>query len=106
MKLPSHAINKTTGKCIYIDIAETALKKRCTNHKRCFNLALYKNDTELSNEFWKIKRKNYAPLIEWRVLKECSRFNHLSLRCNLYLNEKLEIAFFLRETTFLIEEQS
>ena len=34
----------------------TTFKKRYNNHKRYFNLATYKNDTELSKEFWKTKR--------------------------------------------------
>ena len=64
------------------------------NHKRSFNLAAYKNDTELSKEFWKIKRRNSVPKRKWRIMRQCSRFNRSSLRCNLYLNKKLEIALF------------
>ena len=46
---------QTYGENIYIGIAETTFKKRYSNHKRrSFNLAVYKNDTELSKEFWKI----------------------------------------------------
>ena len=44
---------QTYGENIYIAIAETTFKKRYSNHKRSFNLATYKNDTELSKEFWK-----------------------------------------------------
>ena len=82
------------GKNIYIDIAETTFKKRYSNHKRSFNLPAYKNDTELSKEFWKIKRRNSVPQIKWRILRKCSRFNRSSLRYNLCLNKKLEIALF------------
>ena len=96
---------RTYGENIYIGIAETTFKKRYSNHKRSFNLPAYKNDTELSKEFWKIKRRNSVPNIKWRILRKCSRFNRSSVRCNLCLNEKLEIALF-KETTFLIEEQS
>ena len=45
---------------IYIGIAETKFKKRYSNHKRSFNLAVYDNDTELSKEFWKIKHRNLS----------------------------------------------
>ena len=82
------------GENIYIGIAETTFKKRYTNHKRLFNLAVHKNDTELSKGFCKIKRRNSVPKIKWRILRKCSRFNRSSLRCNLCLNEKLEIALF------------
>ena len=85
---------QTYGENIYIGTAEITFKKRYSNHKRSFNLTVYKNDTELSKEFWKIKRKNSVPKIKWRILKKCSRFNRSSLRCNLCLNEKLEIALF------------
>ena len=84
----------TYGEKIYMGIAETTFKKRYSNHKRSFNLPAYKNDTELSKEFWKIKRRNSVPQIKWRILWKCSRFNQSSLRCNLCLNEKLEIALF------------
>ena len=40
---------------IYIGTAETTFKKRYSNHKGSFNLAAYKNDIELSKEFWKIE---------------------------------------------------
>ena len=84
----------TYGEKIYMGIAETTFKKRYSNHKRSFNLPAYKNDTELSKEFWKIKRRNSVSQIKWRILRKCSRFNQSSLRCNLCLNEKLEIALF------------
>ena len=85
---------RTYGENIYVGTAETTFKKRYSNHKRSFNLPAYKNDTELSKEFWKIKRRNSVPQIKWRILRKCSRFNRSSLRCNLCLNEKLEIALF------------
>ena len=85
---------RTYGKNIYIVIAETTFKKRYSSHKRSFNLAVYNNDTELSKEFWKIKRRNSVPEIKWRILRKSSRFHRSSLRCNLCLNEKLEIALF------------
>ena len=85
---------QTDGENIYIGIAETTFKKRYSNHKRSFNLAAYKNDTEISKQFWKMKRRNSVPKIKWRILRKCPRFNHSSLRCNLYLNEKLKIALF------------
>ena len=74
---------------IYIGIAEITFKKIYSNLRRSFNLAAYKNDTELSKEFWKINRKNSVPQIKWRIVGKC--FSHSSLRCKL---EKLEIALF------------
>ena len=88
------------GENIYIVIVKTTFKKRYSNHKRSFNLAAYKNDTELSNEFWKIKRRNSVPQLKWRILRKCSRFKRSSLGCKLCLNEKLEIALFKGNNTF------
>ena len=85
---------RTYDKNIYLGIAETAFKKIYSNPIRFFNLAAYKNDIELSNEFWTIKRRNSVPQIKWRILRGCSRVNRSSLRCNFCLSEKLEIALF------------
>ena len=85
---------RTYGEKIDIGIAETTFKKRYSNHKRSFNLSAYKNDTELLNKLWKIKRRNSVPQIKWKILRKCSYFNRSSLRCNLCLNEKPEIALF------------
>ena len=65
---------RTYGENIYIGIAETTFKKRYSNHKRSFNLPEYKKDTELSKEFWKIKRRNSVPKIKWRNLDEMCTF--------------------------------
>ena len=89
-----HHLQWNYGENIGIDRAETTFKKIYGNHKRSFNLAAYKNDTELSKEFWKIKSTHSVPQIKWSILRKCSRFNHSSLRYNLCLNEKLEIALF------------
>ena len=40
---------------IYYDISETKFKTRYWNHKKSFNHENHKNDTQLSNELWKIK---------------------------------------------------
>ena len=53
---------------------------------------MYKNDTEFSKEFWKIKRRNSVPKIKWRILKKCSRFNSSLLRCKVCVNGKPETA--------------
>ena len=52
----------------------------------------YENETELSKEVWWIKRSNYMPQIEWKILRVCPPFNQASRKCCLCLKEKLEIA--------------
>lgn len=42
----------------YIGSAGTTVKNRFANHKESFHHEKYKSSTELSKEFWKLKRKN------------------------------------------------
>ena len=82
----------------YIGISESTFKKRFANHKKSFNIKKYEKDTELSKEYWKIKEKNYTPLVTWKIIKKCSPYNPNTKRCHLCLNEKLEIAQFQNNT--------
>ena len=79
---------------VYIGIAETTFKKRFSNHKKTFNHAKYKNETELSKEVWKIKDMNYTPKIAWRIAKRCQPINRSSLKCSLCLTEKMSILLY------------
>ena len=67
----------THSENICIGIAETAY----SNHIRSFNLPAHKNDSELSKEFWKIKRRNSVPQIKWRILRKCLHLNRSFRRC-------------------------
>ena len=40
---------------VYYGICQTTFKPRYANHKKSFNHSNRKSDTELSNEFWRIK---------------------------------------------------
>ena len=57
-----------------------------------FNHVKHKNDTELSKEFWEIKKRNGTPKIIWNIIRICRSYNPNSKRCLLCLNEKYEIA--------------
>ena len=76
----------------YIGLAETAFKKRFANHKKSFNIQRYENETELSKEVWRIKKKNFQPVVSWRTVRVCQPFNRAAVKCNLCISEKLEIA--------------
>ena len=78
----------------YFGIAEESFKGRLYNHNLSFRNDLYKNDTELSKELWQIKMKNYTPEITWRIIRKCLPYNYNSRKCDLCLNEKLEIALY------------
>ena len=79
---------------LYLGISEAPFKKRFANHKKSFNAAKYENETELSKEYWKIKKTNFIPQLKWKIVRKCSPFNRASMKCNLCLSEKLEIALF------------
>ena len=76
----------------YVGLAETTFKKRYANHKKSFNIERYENETELSKSFWKLKRKNKDPKVTWKIIRKCKPINKSSMKCNLCLSEKLEIA--------------
>ena len=78
-------------KC-YIGSCETTFTDRFGNHKNSFNHVEHKNDTELSKEFWEIKKPNGTPKITWKIIRICRSYNPNSKRCLLCLNEKYEIA--------------
>ena len=77
---------------VYIGTAETDFKHRFNNHTKSFNLEHYENDTELSKEYWTIKRNHFTPMVTWRIIRKCAPFNTTKRKCYLCLNEKLEIA--------------
>ena len=76
---------------LYKGICETTLKKRYANHKKSFNVPTYKNNTKLSTEYWALKIKQLNPKVSWQIKRRYNSYNPISRRCNLCLNEKLEI---------------
>ena len=76
---------------LYKGICETTFKKRYRNHKKSFNVPTYKNDTKLSTEYWTLKTKQLNPKVSWQIKRRYNSYNPISRRCNLCLNEKLEI---------------
>ena len=76
---------------MFLSSSETAIKEPFRNHKKSFNHIKYKNNTELSKEFWEIKQYNGTPKIIQRVLRACHSFNLYNRHCFLFLNEKYQI---------------
>ena len=50
-------------------------KNHFGNHKKSFNHAKHKNDTELSKEFWEIKKHSGTPKITWKIIRICRSYN-------------------------------
>ena len=76
---------------VYYGICQTTFKPRYANHKKSFNHSNRKSDTELSNEFWRIKDNKHNANITWEILGRQQAYNTSSKRCSLCLNEKLKI---------------
>ena len=56
--LPNYGVKRYKG------ITEHPFKTRYANHLKSMNHAIYKNDTELSKEYWNIKEKGGLPEIK------------------------------------------
>ena len=69
----------------YLKIVLGIIKSRSTT----LNI---KNDTELSKEFWEMKKRNGTPKITWKIIRICCSYKPNSKRCLLCLNEKYKIA--------------
>ena len=77
---------------VYLGASEITFKVyNITNHKKLFTKQHHKNDTELFQEYWKVKEQNGIPRIKWKVLRKCHAYNQKKKQCILCLNEKYEI---------------
>ena len=66
---------------IYYEISETKIKTRYLNHKKSFNHEKHKNDTQLSNELWKIKASKEESVLVWKSLEQYQPYNVNTKRC-------------------------
>ena len=48
---------------LYKGSCKRSFKKRYSNHKKSFNVPLYKHDTKLLTEYWNLKTKQLNPRI-------------------------------------------
>ena len=46
---------------------------------------------KLSTKYWALKTKQLNPKVSWQIKRRYNSYNPISRRCNLCLNEKLEI---------------
>ena len=75
----------------YIGMTSTEFKVRYRNHKKSFNKPTYSSDTELSKYVWDLKDKKREYSIKWSILKRAAAYVPGGRRCNLCIEEKLEI---------------
>ena len=76
----------------YLGSCETTCKVRFENHKKSFNHAKNKNDTNLSKEFWEIKKCSGTPKIRWKIIRICRFYDKVATyRGDNLLNKRTEI---------------
>ena len=76
---------------VYFGVAEKSFKGRFYSHTKSFTHEDYANDTELSKEYWDIKRNNLIPKVTWSIVGECPSYSLSKRKCYMCLNENLEI---------------
>ena len=59
--------NKNYKPKLYKGSCETSFKKCYSNHKKYFNIPLYKHDTKLSTEYSNLKMEQLNPQISWKI---------------------------------------
>ena len=75
----------------YFGAEEKSFRDRFYNHTKSFTHGDYANETELSKEYWDIKRSNFITKVTWSIVRECRPYSLIKKKCYLCLNEKLEI---------------
>ena len=75
----------------YIGMTSSTFKERYRNHIKSFTHKKYSNETELSKHIWHLKQNKTDFTIKWSTIKKSISYTGGSKRCNLCLEEKLNI---------------
>ena len=75
----------------YIGMTFNAFKNRFRNHQESFRDKKHQNETELSKSIWLLKEKKKEFDVKWSFLKRAAVYHSGARRCNLCLEEKLQI---------------
>ena len=75
----------------YIGMTSSTFKERYRNHIKSFTHKKYSNETELSKHIWHLKLNKTDFTIKWSIIKKSISYTGGSKRCNLCLEEKLNI---------------
>ena len=82
-------------KKVYIGILLISWKLRYNNLIYSFSHKCLKNQTALSGYFWKLKNRGLTPKIQWKILKRSTTRSWFDGRCNLCLEEKIQIMLYI-----------
>ena len=76
----------------YIGITEGPWRARHAVHKTSFTNRNYPTRTSMTDYVWKMKDEiGEMPKITWTIEKTAQAYNNISKKCNLCLQEKIEI---------------
>ena len=75
---------------VYYVTSEGTFKQRYGNHNKSFNHEKHRTDTELSKEYWRLKKLKANPQVQFHILKRCRPTKRPGI-CYFCLNEKLFI---------------
>ena len=89
--LPKRDIN---DRKTYIGISSTKWKIRYAYHKYSFFHEHLKHQTARSKHFWSLKNKGLTPEIQWSILKRSNTSKCFDNKCNLCLEEKIQILLY------------
>ena len=82
--------NNDDAEKFYYGLRETTFKERYRNHTSSFRHEKNRNETELSNYIWALKKDKIVPSIKWKILR-IVRGKPTSSYCRLCLTEKFFI---------------
>ena len=87
----------------YIRISSVRWKLGYNKHIHSFSHECLRNQTALSKHFWKLKNIGLTPKIQWRILKRSTTSSCFDSRCNLCLEEKIQIMLYFDPGNLLIQ---
>ena len=84
----NRAVTTREKKETYVGLTATEFKTRWRNHQMSFKHDKKRNDTELSQYLWELKKKKEQFTMSWKILAKARAYSNLSKRCNLCIEEK------------------
>ena len=77
---------------VYLGTTEGNFKQRFCNHRISYNDEGHSTDTALSKYVWEVKKKlKIMPSVKWYIIKFVLAYSNISKKCQLCLQEKIEI---------------
>ena len=90
---------------IYFRIFAGNWKQRFYSHRHSFSNPSLRNQTALSNWFWRLKDNGLTPLVRWNFIKRSTIPSNCGSRCNFCLEEKISIIVY-RNTSKLLNQRN